>query len=430
MPFIPHTPESLINRSDSKNPATTCKGITTEGRHCRRDIASPPSSPGNRRASKAGVVAILAAGDEHHDGAAAYFCFQHKDQAHALATEGEDGRRANLVSMQGRTSIDTLAERIGILEMDEEDPHKRKPKLKRQLGKQARKETLPSKWQDMEGPLLAVPDQHTRHSKYQSRPSQSKAKKSRSNVGLFCCIRSVESPEPLPPSRPVTATEKPTRSPNRVAAPAGYRPSPASNRNSQVMPSSHPSPNRQNLAPHDRRRSYAAEPSTKRNSLQSVPSQTQNLLSLIPTTLPPSITSALLAELAKPPSALDGPGYIYIFWLTDAADVPDDDTASLLIGDGSNASKGRPQSEILQRYPSKRKPKSSTANAPTTVMLKIGRAANVQRRMNQVSPLPTPPTLYLHLCHMLMRDLVDTPMRLQPFPRPLLPHRLLLFHTL
>lgn len=387
MPFIPHTPESLINRSDSKNPATTCKGITTEGRHCRRDITSSSSSPGNRRASKAGVVAILAAGDEDHDGAAAYFCWQHKDQAHTLAAEDEDGRRANIVSMQNRTSIDTLAERIGILGIDE-DPHKKKSKRKRQMGRQARKETLPSKWQDMDGPLLAVPDQHTRHSNYPSRPSQGKAKKSHSKVGLFCCIRSVESPEPLPPSRPVTAREKPTRSPNRVSAPAGYRPSPASNRNSQIMPSnsSHPSTSHQNSQPHAQRRSYVAEPpSSRRNSLQTTPSQTQNLLSLIPTTLPPQITSALLAELAKPPSTLDAPGYIYIFWLTDAADVPDDETASLLLGDPSNALKGRRQSEILQRYPSKRKPRSSRVSAPSTVLLKIGRAANVQRRMNQVS---------------------------------------------
>ena len=194
MPFVANTPESLLHRSDSKNPATTCKGITIDGKHCRRDIASR-ASPGPKRASRAGVVAVLPARDEDHDGAAAYFCWQHKDQAQALAVEGKDGRKANIVQLQKRTSVDTLAERLGILSVVEDEMEgKPRRKKKHRGGRAARKETLPQAWQDMDGWLLAVPEAE----KPQLRPAK---KEQSSLLSLFCCIQSVDV-EPATPPRP------------------------------------------------------------------------------------------------------------------------------------------------------------------------------------------------------------------------------------
>ena len=199
MPFVPNTPESLLQRSDSKNPATTCKGITIEGQHCRRDIASQ-ASPGPKRASKTGVVAILPARDGDHDGAAAFFCWQHKNQAAALAIEGKDGRKADIVPLKKRSSVDTLAERLGILSVEDNPLGKQRRKKKHRGGRAARKETLPQAWQDMDGLLLAVPEGE----KPPQRPPKEKRRQS-SLLSLFCCIQSVDI-EPAPPPRPSAAS--------------------------------------------------------------------------------------------------------------------------------------------------------------------------------------------------------------------------------
>jgi len=89
MPFIPHTPESLLPRSDSKNPASTCRGLTSNGRPCRRSISRSPSP----------------------------YCWQHKDQTPQIQP-----------TIKERTSTDTLVDRLGILEIS---PRKQEQKRKR-----------------------------------------------------------------------------------------------------------------------------------------------------------------------------------------------------------------------------------------------------------------------------------------------------------
>jgi hypothetical protein len=112
------------------------------------------------------------------------------------------------------------------------------------------------------------------------------------------------------------------------------------------------------------------------------PSQTQNLLSLIPPNLSPQTTSALLAELTRPISSADEAGYIYIFWLTPESDAskPDDETASSLLDDDDVSLQRRDRA--LARYASVRRPPNQSREK-RTVTLKIGRAANVHRRMAQ-----------------------------------------------
>ncbi|KAK4992053.1 hypothetical protein LTR50_001449 [Elasticomyces elasticus] len=109
-------------------------------------------------------------------------------------------------------------------------------------------------------------------------------------------------------------------------------------------------------------------------------SQTDRLLSLIPKHLSPQTTSALLGELAKPISPHDDAGYIYIFWLTGSDRAPSTGAASSLLGPPASG-KSRRASSIMSEYSSTQRGDSGAARS--TIMLKIGRANNVHRRMNE-----------------------------------------------
>ena len=377
MPFVPHTPESLLPRSDSKNPATTCKGITSTGRPCRRPLGtSPQASPSGKRKSQRGVVAVLQPSDEYHDGAAAFFCWQHQDQGESLASADQNGRRADLVQLQQRTSIDTLAERLGVFDIGE-DGSEAQGKNRQNYRRPARKETLPQKWQDVDGPLLAV-------SKEKHKPRQRERQHkptTRSNLGfsLFCCGGGADEDSTPPPRvRRHTKTQDHTYKENTKV----HNPGP-------------PMPDRQR-APHKAITSTLGSPKASHtacldkhtpdrpNISRDRPSQTQDLLSFIPRTLAPQTTSVLLAELAKPVSPYDEDGYIYMFWLTDAAvTTPDISTASSLLSDKlPTTPNGRRKSDVLQGYVAQSGVNGYTSK-PATILLKIGRASNVQRRMNE-----------------------------------------------
>ena len=381
MPFIPHTPESLLPRSDSKNPATTCKGITSTGRPCRRPLGtSPQASPTGKRKSQTGVVAVLQPSDEDHEGAAAFFCWQHQDQGQFLASADQNGRRADLVQLQQRTSIDTLAERLGILDIGEDGPVLQKKNRKHHT-RPARKETLPQKWQDVDGPLLAVPNK--KH-KTRQRGRQHKST-SKSNLGLFLfCCGGAADVDPAPPPRVRRHTGKRDHSHNG---------------STEVRLSLHqpgPPMSSRRRAPHTTivsdsgspKVSYAAcldkHTVSRPNLSRDRPSQTQDLLAFIPRTLAPQTKFTLLAELAKPVSPHDEDGYIYMFWLTDAAAMtPDAMTASSLLSDKlPSAPNGRRKSDVLQAYVAQSGVNGNMPK-PATILLKIGRASNVQRRMNE-----------------------------------------------
>lgn len=376
MPFIPHTPESLLPRSDSKNAATTCKGITSTGRPCRRPLGtSPQASPTPTRRSKNGVVAVLQPNDDDHDGAAAFFCWQHQYQANILAKADRDGRRADIVPLQQRTSIDTLAERLGVLDVEEDEsaPHKNHKRHTRP----ARKETLPQKWQDMDGPLLAVPSEKQRARQSEKRKQRSRAE-SNLILSLFCCVRPADKDSAPPPrvrkqhdNGQQTFNEK-ARLPTSVSL--SGRPKPQLQRYSShtatVTASGNPMPHRTDGTSSDNGRpAFSGDR----------PSQTQDLLSLIPKSLSPQATSVLLAELAKPVSQHDEEGYIYMFWLTDAAaNAPESGIASSLLADPRlSTPNGRRKSDILHAHA------GASGSSKNTILLKIGRASNVQRRMNE-----------------------------------------------
>ena len=397
MPFSGISPEALLSRNDSKNPATTCKGITATGRPCRRSLAaSPQTSPvpsparGVRspNGDRQGVLAVLEAGETDGSHITAFYCWQHKDQAQNVAAE--KANHTNVFPLTKRSSIDTLVDRLGILELDEAGPshHKKKRRRRREDDLHLRKrDTLPEAWQEVPGPLMTVPESAlespmpTQQRPFQDQTGRPPQREPRSNVkaSFLCCIRAVDDDSYPPPRQHRTsgtnANTRPHHSTQGHVAPemaqrpgppgAAVRPSPGSPVRAELHPNSLVNQSRQHA------------PSNRRTS-----SQTQSLLSYIPTSLPPQTTSLLLTELARPISSADEAGYIYMFWLTppDIAPRPDDETASTLLAPPSvRPDTGhRRGSDALQAFAS-----SSLARGSRTVLLKIGRAANVHRRLNQ-----------------------------------------------
>lgn len=123
MPLNHRTPESLLGRSDSKNPSTTCRGITTNGRACRRSLASPKSSPAapyrGQIKDGTGIVAIIQ-DDAGGLTDAAFYCWQHREQASNLTHQSyPQCTHSTLLPVQERTSIDSLVARLGVMAIDQ-----------------------------------------------------------------------------------------------------------------------------------------------------------------------------------------------------------------------------------------------------------------------------------------------------------------------
>lgn len=326
MPVISGTPESILPRSDSKNPATTCKGLTSNGRPCRRSLASPKNG-------EQGVFAMLPHLGNDNVTAAAYFCWQHKDQV-ANLVHGP----AQILKLQQRSSIDTLIEKLGVL--DPEDDKKKARRLKQGMVK---RDTFVQQCSNVSGsPVLASEDPFgpgpNRHSV--PRPRQVQKRKERIHISFSCCKKEYKG-ENLPPARP--------------------RPTVMSSRSASIP---------------------------YQTSLQAMPNTLEDNLAFIPFTLPHSIRVNLMAEIARPLSSTDQePGYIYLFWLT-PKDVPKEAAgavSSLLAPQDQilPSKKGRSTSDFLREY--NHVGHIRNLNKPKTIMLKIGRATNVHRRMIQWS---------------------------------------------
>lgn len=424
MPFIPHTPESLLPRSDSKNPGTTCKGITSSGRPCRRALATSPRSSPLPRASPSAINGVLAVvSTDGDDGAgveaAAFFCWQHKEQAERLAgdTNGQRaGQKTKVVELKERTSVDTLIDRLGVLEVNDGSPKKAK---RNERGGHSRRmpnrKTLPDTWQHVPEPLMVVTEEAMpMGSAKPAKPSRKTHQKSRGQsnlvVSLFCCVRSVDR-EYLPPPRQTTqshsaharranhpAMEELVSTPSRPPPHTRRRTSSELQNAGHDMPRSTRSNPKPGTSPAQPQASTATKIPTARVPLSPKSAQpinrprlhrdplshTENLLSLIPKTLNPQTASALLSELAKPISGLDPEGYIYMFWLTDAASAtpPSSQIASSLLSSPQTRPNPmvRRTSDFLQNFSTS---PSSEANDRKTILLKIGRASNVHRRLNE-----------------------------------------------
>ncbi|KAF2623987.1 DUF1766-domain-containing protein [Macroventuria anomochaeta] len=396
MAFTGRTPESLIPRSDSRNPATTCKGITKSGRPCRRPIDAKISDDD-------GVLAIVSiAGDSDSDdiGAAAYFCWQHKDQAEQLAATKSNGPDTQLYPLKERSSIDTLVQRLGVLEVDDtiqEPRQKRRDSNKQENGtsgsRPPRRINRPATWDRVEGPFISVPSDVMAAQKKRRDSRPSKPSPQRKKPGFWqslCCgaadddeievVRHKKRTSHRPDHTPETPMQQVPQTPPRTQQTHGRRPSATS-------------------APRPASSSQQTTGRRPANTSSQNESDTTKMLRYIPQNVSPQLASTLLAELSKPISQHDDEGYIYIFWLTAEASGPaPSSTASTLLNPPSRPDQARRTSDVLRQYSVKHgsRPRSGSTrqrpgddtvagaeNEKDTILLKIGRANNVHRRMNE-----------------------------------------------
>lgn len=371
------TPESILPRSDSKNPASTCKGITSTGRSCRRALASPKSSPINPRQTSRGVLAVYQ--DDHgHLDAAAFYCWQHKDQAQTLVNQTPPAGRkqAKIVSLQERNSIDSLVARLGITSVQEQS----------ELNCSRTNRYSQTKYNARERRHSPVrPSAPNTYDQYQQKPPRASSPDPTSHRkpkrpgfwASLCCMSSADDNDYLEVVRHKNRVQRPARRPETVQTTFQSGPPvvPAYNKTStgQADPISRPVPAK-NAVP--TRRPLSSLPVQQLNPRH--PS-TPNLLSYIPPHLSPQATSTLLVELSKPISPYDTPGYIYIFWLTSTATTPSPTTAASLLNPPTPT---RRISDVLSEYSYTPDDDDNTTHTPT-IKLKIGRANNVHRRMNE-----------------------------------------------
>lgn len=349
-----NTPEALLGRNDSKNPASTCKGITSSGRPCRRALAAAKTSPsGGRRGSEGGVVAVV-----EEDGAvtdAEFYCWQHKDQAQLLQQESpgkrpKKKRTTELYPLQERSSIDTLVQKLGIEAVP--DNLRKKTKTKPNDGVKPPRRTSTADF--AEKPAGGAP------------PKQGSRPKKAGFWASLCCA-SGQDDDYVEIVRHKRRTEQ--------------RPSQSQGTSGPGM-SQYPRPSSSQVPPRK-----SAPPRTNDHWSNSNP-QTGHLLSLLPQDLSPQTTSTLLAELVKPISPADEDGYIYIFWLTpQSMDGPAQSTARSLLSPPSARANSRRISDVMTEFSfdgdQERSRGGRAERGKKTIMLKIGRANNVTRRMNE-----------------------------------------------
>ncbi|KAK4119196.1 DUF1766-domain-containing protein [Parathielavia appendiculata] len=338
MPFYANTPESRLGRSDSKNPSTTCRGITSSGRPCRRPIATP-GPPSNSSRLKPSSVRTDDPTDEN------LYCWQHKDQASASAKSSPGPRMSHTPVLEERTSLDTLADRLGLIRT----------------------------WSDKLQPPPKGSGRSNGNGNGKRSAKMARPKPRKEATFCFCFRIPVDEigPPPRPRPHPIQPTSVSTPSRPSEKKPSGQYLSPS------------PSPGRRAL-----RTSEA--------------SQTAHFMSLIPPDTSPQTASQLLAEFAKPVSQQDEPGYIYIFWLTSEAQPatpPAEAARSLLAPPSTPATRsragGRRPSDVLASFatiaddedgslPSDSgHSKARGMKKKRKILLKIGRATNVQRRLNE-----------------------------------------------
>lgn len=309
MPFVANTPESYLGRSDSKLADGTCRGLTSNGRPCRRAVAQ--QTP---KTDKRGRPITPDPRDE------SLYCWQHREQANMSAHSSPGPRATSTPILEGRTSLDTLTDRLGLVDLDGRKKH----------GKER-------------------VDSGRRPSASSPRPQ---AKQS-----LSCCfcfsIPLEDSQEPSRPQpRPVQRTSMPVP--------------PKRNSNQNLSPSQN---------------TFLGKSSRKPR--KSTSSQTATIKDFIPDSLDAATASALMAELARPFGNGEEPGFIYMFWLTPTSQstsaAPVDAARSLLSPPSPNhQSRSRSASTTVRSFAA-----SDPSTSRSTMLLKIGRAANVQRRLNQ-----------------------------------------------
>lgn len=397
MTYTPHTPESLVGRSDAPESTTPrCSGITSQGRQCRRTVASgdasPTPSPSKKTNASRLFQGIENASPTPH---AVVYCWQHVDQEQHAAEQ--EARRERIQQSKTWTSIDSLADRLGVLEVNEVSNAKQGNEEKESGGR--RGSTPPLRNELLEN----APDTPT--------VTAARARKRPGFSHLFC-FQGVEDENTRPPRRStMTGNNKPNsertshvapvpkttqrQSMTQIKPPVNQQPSSASSPHLTKENVPPRTPERRRQSSSQSRQNLSPFHTPNRPSLQGTPnsssSQTQSLLSLIPPTLSPQTTAAILSELAKPIFDSDTPGYIYIFLGASAnsslpTKCPSAETVtSALANTSKTPSRDRADSDIFRpdQAPESSPATNSSDGGKRTVILKIGRSNNVKRRANE-----------------------------------------------
>jgi len=352
--LIPNTPEAYLPRSDSKNAATTCKGITSKGRPCRRSLATSPK----KESSVSNNISVSAVAPTNvHTVATASYCWQHKDQAEQHSARSG----TKLTPLQKRNSIDTLVSRLGIINIQDST----EPECNTSKNKRGTKNAKQSARYKDQGSMSSVPKEvlflpPTSRSRPFKPQGFSKKQRKPSFLAMLCCTGIADEDDYLETVRHRKRTQRYQRPEMSTATPSA--------KSARDLYESTKSKPYNNITPRPH------------NSNPQQLSPTSKLMSFIPQTLPPITTSLLLNELVKPISNHDDSGYIYMFWLTDSNIAPPSDTITSSLLSASPPSQprgGGRQAEILQQF------KSNAPGSKNTILLKIGRASNVHRRLSE-----------------------------------------------
>ncbi|CAI4212839.1 unnamed protein product [Parascedosporium putredinis] len=321
---------------------TTCHGITSNGNPCRRSLAATPSgTPSGSPASKRSRQQKQQQGRLDRQ---ELYCWQHKDQAaHHSPSPSPMSKKSGRSGGAGselvyRSSIDTLVERLGILKVDSELREKGKMVQGQSGGgpRKGGKKTSGGRSSSNSGGLgklllccfcFDVPTG--------KRGDAGAACPTATEAGAETESKAGAGPVPLTPTkvRPADAAAgRATSAPARLFGPEAGRPRPSSGANRRQKPGG------------------------------------PNSLSLIPASLAPEAATSLKIELERPFVESEEPGYIYMFWMTPT-------------------NTKTPPSRRRGRGRRRRKKKSKKKNKKKkkTMLLKIGRTSNVQRRMNEWS---------------------------------------------
>ncbi|CAK7274320.1 hypothetical protein SEPCBS57363_006104 [Sporothrix epigloea] len=362
MVFIANTPESLVARSDSKNPATTCRGITSGGRPCRRPISASAAGQNNFHDSKGGNLRVDDPRDE------LLYCWQHKEQASLSARSSPGLRNSVTPILEERTSLDTLADRLNLLSV--------------KTGRSEKHKTKNSGGVYSSRPPAVSSGEWTKPISQPQKPSTTS----------FCCCFIIPVEEaPLPPARP---KPRPLQSAHSASRPNAFPPGSVGSTSRKSAHAAAKSSRSHTREPSSGSHSYRMHAEARRELAGGpgtpVASQTAHYLSLIPPTATPQTASTLMAELSKPISQTDEAGYIYMFWLTPEAQQgtpPADAARSLLAPPSSRSARSgqRRASEVVASFAgaSGTSVNDQAKSNPGTLLLKIGRAKNVQRRLNE-----------------------------------------------
>jgi hypothetical protein len=344
------------------------------------------------------VVSVINDDDDEDIGAAAYFCFQHKDQAEQLAARVSTGPATHLYPLKERSSIDTLVERLGVLEVDEPvEPRKKRGESRSDNPTSGQKPqhriNRPPTWDKVEGPFMSIPSDVVAAGKRRTRPPKPAPQRQKPSFwASLCCGSADEDPVEVVRHKkrtsqlPATAQYFPKTGPMQQIPQTPPRVH--QRRSSSSVPK--PPPGTQQVSSVPARKPLGEKNARPLNKTVRADSETAALLRYIPQTLSPQLTSTLLAELSKPISPHDDEGYIYIFWLTSESSGPaPSSAASMLLAPPSRPDAGRRTSDVLRQYSVKKPAQRSRVyqdqddKAQDTIFLKIGRANNVHRRMNE-----------------------------------------------